>query len=211
MLYTHGMLIFIDDSGDPGFKLEKGSSQYFVISLLIFDDYLEAEKMAVAIKELKRTLNFPDEVEFKYAKSNPKIRLKFLKTISKFSFRIRAIVVNKDLIYSRELQNKKETFYAYFIKSAIKYSEGTLLDAKIKIDGSGGREFRKLFISYLRKELNSGELKIMKNCKFENSKNNVLIQTADMVAGAIRRKHEEDDLVPYKQIATHIEDEWLFQ
>lgn len=36
------MLVFIDDSGDPGFKIEKGSSSVFVIALVIFDDDLEA-------------------------------------------------------------------------------------------------------------------------------------------------------------------------
>ncbi len=43
------MLIFIDDSGDTGIKFDRGSSRFFVISLLIFDDNLEAEKMSVAI------------------------------------------------------------------------------------------------------------------------------------------------------------------
>ncbi len=32
------MLVFIDDSGDPGFKFEKGSSKYFVIALVIFKE-----------------------------------------------------------------------------------------------------------------------------------------------------------------------------
>lgn len=60
------MLVFIDDSGDPGFKFDKGSSEYFVISMVIFDDELEAEKIAVAIKELRRKIGFPDDVEFRF-------------------------------------------------------------------------------------------------------------------------------------------------
>jgi hypothetical protein len=60
------MLVFIDDSGDAGFKLGRGSSDFFVISAMIFYDNLEAEKMAVAIKELRRDLGFSDRVEFKY-------------------------------------------------------------------------------------------------------------------------------------------------
>ncbi len=52
------MHVFIDDSGDPGFKLNKGSSSHFVIAMVIFDDELEIEKTAVAIKELKRKLKF---------------------------------------------------------------------------------------------------------------------------------------------------------
>lgn len=60
------MLVFIDDSGDPGFKLEKGSTSHFVIAMVIFDDTLEAEKTALAIKELRRELQFSDNSEFKF-------------------------------------------------------------------------------------------------------------------------------------------------
>lgn len=44
------MLVFIDDSGDPGFKTEKGSSKIFVIAMVIFKDNLEAEKTSLSIK-----------------------------------------------------------------------------------------------------------------------------------------------------------------
>ncbi|MFA5033728.1 MAG: DUF3800 domain-containing protein [bacterium] len=40
------MLVFLDDSGDPGFKVEKGSSPVFVIALVVFDDHLDAEETA---------------------------------------------------------------------------------------------------------------------------------------------------------------------
>ena len=43
------MLIFIDDSGDPGFKVQKGSSSVFVIALVIFDDNLIAEETVLAL------------------------------------------------------------------------------------------------------------------------------------------------------------------
>ncbi|HKZ35403.1 MAG TPA: DUF3800 domain-containing protein, partial [Patescibacteria group bacterium] len=68
------MLVFVDDSGDPGFNLEKGASKFFVIACIIFDDELQAEKTAVAIKELRRELKFPDEVEFKFNKSKQRVR-----------------------------------------------------------------------------------------------------------------------------------------
>ena len=56
------MLIFIDDSGDPGFKINKGASAFFVIACVIFKDELEAEKSAVALKQFRRKLKFPDTV-----------------------------------------------------------------------------------------------------------------------------------------------------
>lgn len=149
------MLVFIDDSGDPGFKLEKGSSRFFVIAMIIFDDELEAEKTAIAIKELKRYLKFPDGVEFKFSKSSKNTRTKFLQTINLYKFKIRSLVIDKSLIRSRELRMNKDSFYGYAIKTALKYSDDSILEAKVRIDGSGDRVFRRSFLSYLRKQLNT--------------------------------------------------------
>ena len=205
------MLIFIDDSGDPGFKIADGSTAFFVISLLIFDDPLEAEKMAVAIKELRRSLGFPDSQEFKFNKSRPDVRLKFLETIATFSFRVRSLVVDKDKIYSPELRTNRVSFYAYFIKTAIKYSNNTILDAKIRIDGGGDRAFRQQFLMYLRKELNTDDRQIVKHCQLVDSKHNVLIQAVDMVAGSIRRAHEKQEEEYKAVLQKQLENEWMFQ
>lgn len=208
------MLIFIDDSGDAGFKLKEGSSPFFVIAIVIFDDELEAEKTAIAIKNLKRFLKFPDDVEFKFFKSSKKVRTKFLKVVGPFKFRIRALVVEKALIHSPQLRENRQSFYSYAIKTVLKYSGTSILDARIKIDGSGDRLFRKSFLGYLRRELNSGNKRIIKNCKLVDSKSNVLIQMADMIAGSIRRSYDvsSTDRKIYKSIIIkHIEDEWPFK
>jgi len=208
------MLVFIDDSGDAGFKLNKGSTEYFVISAVIFDDNLEAEKTAVAIKELRRNLKFSDKVEFKFNKSRRDVREKFLQVANKFDFRIRSLVVDKKIIRSDELKNSKDSFYSYMIKTLLKYNNATIFDASIKIDGSGDRVFRRSFISYLRKQLNSRQTKIIKQCRLVNSKNNVLIQMADMIAGSIRRNRDikKNDHAVYRNIIKkHIEDEWPFK
>lgn len=208
------MLVFIDDSGDAGFKLNKGSSRFFVISAVIFDDNLEAEKTAVAIKEIKRKLHFSDWVEFKFNKSRRNVREEFLKTVNQFDFKIRCLVIDKKIIKSQELKNNRNSFYGYAIKTLLKYNNNSILDASIKIDGSGDRVFRKSFLTYLRKQLNSKQCKIARNCKLIDSKNNVLIQMADMIAGSIRRFYDNDktDSEIYRNIfRKHIEDEWKFK
>lgn len=208
------MLVFIDDSGDAGFKLEKGSSEFFVICAVVFDDNLEAEKTALAIKELRRKLGFSDNVEFKFNGSRKKVKELFLGAVAKYKFRIRVLVVDKKKIRSDELKNSKDSFYSYFIKTLLKHNGGTILDACIKIDGSGDRVFRKSFMTYLRLQLNSKQQKVMKNCRLVNSKSNVLIQLADMIAGAVRRSYDKTktDNATYKDIIKkHIEDEWSFK
>lgn len=208
------MLVFIDDSGDAGFKLGKGSSKFFIICAVIFDDNLEAEKTALAIKELRRELFKRDDVEFKFHKSNRKTRKLFLERMAKFKFRVRCLVVDKSLLYSPKLRGNKDSFYSYIIKTMLKYSNGTIFDAKIRIDGSGDRVFRRSFVAYLRRELNGNERKILLNCKMIDSKNDVLIQMADMIAGTMHRSHQKDktDRDIYKNIIKkRIEDEWSFK
>ena len=208
------MLVFIDDSGDAGFKLDRESSRFFVIVLVIFDDELEAEKTAIAIKELRRDFGFPDDVEFKFFKSKNVTREKFLKTINPFGFRVRCLVVDKKLIYSNELRNSKNSFYSYIIKMVLKHNDESIIDAKVKIDGSGDRIFRRNFLTYLRKGLNIEDRKVIKHCQLVDSKNNVLIQMADMIAGTIRRSYDKDkkDGSSLKKIIKkHIQDEWSFK
>lgn len=208
------MLVFIDDSGDPGFKINKGSTRFFVIALIIFKDDLEAEKAAVRIKGLKRKLGFPDDLEFKFNKSSRKTRVSFLKTINVFDFQIRSIVFDKTKITSDELKNNKNSFYGYAIKMVLKHSRNFIVQAKVKIDGSGDRVFRKNFLSYLRRELSLTEKPILKHCKIVDSKGNALIQMADMVSGAVRRSYDDclGDAKVYKTIIKkHIQDEWRFR
>ena len=207
------MLVFIDDSGDPGFKIEKGSSSIFVIACVVFDDELEAEKTAIAIKELRRELKFPDDVEFKFNKSSKKVKVKFLRAVNPFKFVVRSLVIKKAVIRSEELKHNRNSFYSYAIKLLLQHSGGSILNAKVRIDGSGDRLFRRNFLTYLRKHLNTKERKIMKNCKLIDSKTNVLIQMVDMIAGSVRRFYDTNktDSTIYKQIIKkHMQDEWRF-
>ncbi len=181
--------------------------------MVIFDDELEAEKTAVAIKELRRSLGYSDNKEFKFNKFNQEIRKKFLQTLVPFSFHVSSLVIEKNRVKSDELRNDKNSFYSYAIKTALKYSGDAIVDAKVKIDGSGDKVFRKSFLSYLRKHLNTKEKQVIKNCKLVDSKGNILIQMADMVAGAVRRSFDDTktDAKTYKMIIQkHIRDEWQF-
>ena len=168
----------------------------------------------MAIKELRRQLKFPDEVEFKFNKSRRVVKTAFLRTVVKFDFKVRCLVIDKKIIRSEELRNNRNSFYSYAIKTALAHTNSSVIDAKIKIDGSGDRVFRKNFLGYLRRQLNSKQRRIMKNCKLADSKSNVLIQMADMIAGSIRRSYEvsKSDCAVYKRIIKkHIEDEWKFR
>lgn len=62
------------------------------------------------------------------------------------------------------------------------------------MDGKGNRLFKRNMNSYFRKELNSKSTKILDNFKLVDSKNNILIQLSDMIAGSIRRSYDKSKL-----------------
>lgn len=207
------MLVFIDDSGDPGFKIEKGSSPIFVIVLVIFNDELEAEKTSLSIKELRRKLGVSDKYEFKFNKTNRKFRISFYSAVSRYKYKVRAIVADKKFIYSQRLRTKKENFYNYMIMQVLKHSGGSIKNSKLKFDKRGEKEIRNQLRVYLSQKLENSKSKIFKDLKFVDSRQNTLIQLADMVAGAIysfAKGRDKSYLEGLKQ-SGRIEDIWLFK
>lgn len=56
--------------------------------------------------------------------------------------------------------------------------------------------------------------KIRRNCRMVDSKSNVLVQLADMIAGSFNRAENQgkkDSKMYKKIIKKHIEDEWRFK
>lgn len=207
------MLVFIDDSGDPGFKTTKGSSPVFVIALVIFDDDLEAEKASLSIKELKRKLNVSDKFEFKFNKLNKDFRNKFIDAVKTFKFRVRAIVVDKETIYSLRLKNYKENFYNFIVMQVLKHSEGKIRKAKIKFDKRGEKALRDEMRVYLSRQLDNKNKQIFKDFKFVDSKQNTLVQMADIVAGSVFSFATGKDLSYLQKFKRFgkIEDVWAFK
>lgn len=203
------MLIFLDESGDPGFKFDKGSSTHFVIALVIFDNPLDAEETALAIKRLRERLSLKQQYEFKFNKTSDSFKHQFFEVMRGKNFRVRAMVVDKRILHSNKLKGEKESFYSYFVGEVMKQNDGTIQGASLKIDGSGDRAFKQAFQTYLRKKLQEGTIS---KFKFVDSKTDSLIQLSDMVAGAIYRHYnpERRDSSYFDRIRHTLEDLWEF-
>jgi len=203
------VLIFLDESGDPGFKFEQGSSTHFVIALVVFDTPLDAEETALSIKRLRQKLKLHETFEFKFNKMSDFYRLQFLDAVAALPFRVRAMVVDKRILRSSQLIGSKESFYNYFVSEVLRHNHGRIRDASLRIDGSGDREFRQAFKTYLRGKLSS---QTMKKCKFVDSKKDSLIQLADTVASSLFRKYSPKKADPAfaDRIRHKIEDCWEF-
>ena len=203
------VLVLIDESGDPGFKLTSGSTPYFVMAMVIFRDYRQAELASQAIQEARTALRVTSE--FKFNKCCDVVRDGFFEAVQPFKFGVRAIIVDKSSIYSHNLRTEPERFYSFFLRLLMDHDGGALVNARIKIDGSGDRQFKRELTSYLRRQLGPGK---MDNLRFVDSHKDALIQLADMVAGAIGRSCNTDRKNHArwrKQLAPKIENVWPFR
>ncbi len=206
------MLVFIDESGDAGFKVGKGSTRNFVVACVIFEDRLDAEETSLEIKKLRRDMGKTERYEFKFSRSDHETRKRFLERIRRCKFKYRAVVMDKGRIYGKGLRSSKESFHRYTMKMLLKYSLGNIQNATLYVDGSGDRQFKRDTNKYLTREVNEEEQRI-KDIKFRNSRNNQLLQLADMVAGAVNWSYREDkkDAGYYRDLIRKREDNvWDF-
>lgn len=181
------MLVFIDESGDPGFKVEKGSSPIFVVSMVAVANAADAKRLGDAIVALRTALRL--HPEFKFNKCKNAYRDVFFETIKDHAFQARFVVVEKRLIRSVALRTVKESFYKFFVRMMMQYDGGRLLDAKVVIDGSGDRGFKKQFKTYLRAHLDKD---CCRSFDLKDSRRDPLLQLADMCAGAVARSYRTD-------------------
>lgn len=113
------------------------------------------------------------------------------------------------------LQNILRDDY-YFIMLHFGYnlkSEGAIKDGRIRLDGHEDRAYKKAAKTYFRQQANPRG-GVIKDLKFVNSKNDNLIQLADMVAGSIMKTTQSgrNDSQNYiKVIQRRVEDIWHFQ
>lgn len=170
--------VFIDESGDPGFKTS--SSQNFAFALIIFEEDIAAEETDKEISHLAKIAHH--NAEFKYSKTCDKVKDVFFNGIIKCPFRAKVLYVNKIIVHSSELRQDANKFYNYFLKQVITHAN--LENASIKIDGKKDTVKQEL-VNYLRTQAKTSIAKI----KYEDSKNNRLIQLADMVVGLVNHAY----------------------
>lgn len=181
------MLVFIDESGDPGFKLAKGSTPIFVVAMVIFASPADAAAVQQRVSDLARQLRI--RPEFKFNKCKDEFRDAFFAAVGHGRFKVRAVVVRKQTIYSRALREVKESFYKFFVRMMMKHDANSLKGAKAVIDGSGDREFKRQLRAYIRR--NIGPESVVK-IDLKDSRRDPLLQLADMCAGAIARSYRSD-------------------
>ena len=188
------MLGFFDESGDPGLKIGRGSSRYFVTVLVTFEDDLAALECDRRISRLRGELKLPDSYEFHFVKNPWKIREAFLRSVQSGDFHCHIFVLDKAPGISGVFPFKDpESLYKYAVGEVFENAKPYLNELNVFADETGNRRFRDDLPRLLRSRLNpaQGE-RVLNRVRLQDSHRNNLLQLVDYAAGVTNRATSGD-------------------
>lgn len=185
------MLVFVDESGDTGFRFSRNSSPYFVVTMVVIPSEAEAQGLRLCIDALKMDLGKP-RMEFHFSKSDDRTRQRFFEAVKSYRFQGLSVVCDKSRLLS--LKDDHDGFLLSTFGAALEIARdrGLLTAANVKYDEAGGSAFDKKLSSSLMARINGQEAgKYVKMIEPQVSSGNNLIQMVDMVCGAIARPYNK--------------------
>lgn len=202
--------VYLDESGDTGFKFNQGSSQYFVVTILLIEDPLP---LSHAIDDLRKVLHFDERHEFKFTNSKDSIRRDFLRILVRHEVLVRALVINKPQVTQPHMRNT-ETFYNYLVKMLLKRDNGRLDNTTLILDErQKSRKSKQGVTTYLRRQLNEGgeEVRKLGKVRYHESHRDNLLQAVDMASGAINWNYARNEPSYLRILRVKIDDLWEFE
>ena len=183
--------VFIDDSGDPG--LGKSATSHFIVAAVLIVDSDQLNDLVIAMNGFRAGLGWNELHELKFNSAKKSIIRNLLGFVQQFEFKAYAAVVDKTRNKTLPRLASGETLYNYVIRELLLKLE--LSEPVIFVDGVTDKEHVQRTRTYLRQALKQNGVEKSK-ISFVDSRKNVMIQLADVVAGSISRSF-------YKQKPDH--------
>jgi len=206
--------ILLDESGDLGFKLDRGSSNYFVVTVIFTNSKRSLEKIARAVHGGLRK-KFKKVGGLHAYKETPVTRTRVLKKLNEDDCSVLAIILNKRKVYTR-LQDEKAVLYNYvtnilldrlFTKQPIPSDRPISLIVSRK---ETNKFLNQNFKNYLQGKMVDNH-KLELTIEIGSPSKEKSLQIVDFAFWAIFRKHEIEDDTYYDLIKSKIiEEAFLF-
>lgn len=120
----HGVakFVYLDESGDTGFKFQSGSSSFFVITLLLVEDPIPFQ---AAVDRLRDDLGMAQANEFTFYQSSINVRNAFLQMLRRQDFSARILVIDKRLMTQSHMR-QRDTFYNFLVQMVLQHDNGSI-------------------------------------------------------------------------------------
>jgi len=198
------MYIYLDESGDLGFHKE-GSSDYFIITLLVTDDPTGVRRCIKRIRRRKLKKKLKELPEIKANNSDEITRKRVLKCLVNQDIEIHTVILDKKSMY-HYLRPNKGNLYNYV--TGLILTESSLSDKKINLivdKRSGKKTVRVGFDRYIEEKIRESRL-FKPDLKISHfaSHNDEGLQAIDFISWSIFRKYELNDDKYYNLIKDRI-------
>jgi hypothetical protein len=215
------MIIYLDESGDLGWKLTEpyrygGSSRYLTIACLVVSNEQKNHPKRL-IKKLYKKFNWPVKIEKKWSDMNLDERIWFAEKANelctKFPQNIKymSITVQKTQV-KQHIKKDANTLYNYMIKLLLidemsKYENIILMPDSRSIKVKSGNSLHDYLQTELWFERKVSTILSTIPCDSATSQS---IQFADMLSGIVQGYFEDDKIEPWNKIKNTLSHQTLY-
>lgn len=181
---------YIDESGNFGYDFDNsGTSTHFIVTAVIVTPSM-VEKLTEDMNSIRMKYFGHGEIKSSSIGNDYVKRIKILRDIGKLDFFVISYVIDKRKIWLNSGLNYKKSFLKYSNNLLHKELKRNYEFLSIHSDQHGSSEFMKEFELYFE----SKEMMLLSNYNFEfqDSRENVLIQLADLICGTIALGYQKD-------------------
>lgn len=187
--------LWIDESGDCGFKFDKGSSRFLIIVAVYAIGNIENVISKVEALKTRRSLHA--SFEFKFSRCRDALKRECLRMIAELPIAYKAIVVDKKNVKAPALALHPRELYFEAVRRLLYDNNPPLAHAILIIDEAVAKIHHREWGGLLRQYVSR---KIIQKVRQIRSQGDCMIQIADMIAGSIARLYEKRDDQCYKLI-----------
>lgn len=188
--------LWADESGDSGFKFNRGSSVHMVVAV-VYMVASDASTISEAITNMKTKLGLPLEFEFKFSRTSNKFREEFFDALLRHKWEYKAIVVNKRRLRAPALTGHPHQLYCELVRRLLYDNDPPLAKAVLTIDEAVAKIHYREFNAVLKQYVSKNTVRKIRQVK---SNKEQMIQLTDMIAGSIFRKYEKNDSRYYDRL-----------
>lgn len=198
----HGRTAFIDEFGSFGFDFSSpGASRFYVLCAVVVNDDNLAD-LREAVKKVKKENGLAStEMKSSGIGSDYKRRSRILSQLLMIDFRVVLLIANKqEFINESPLTEYKKSFIKYLHQRLYNLLYHTYPKLKIIEDEIGTGEFQASFREYVQN--NRPQLNLLNEYDFDyvDSKEELLVQLADMIGGSIGHSLTDDNSPNYLEM-----------
>lgn len=182
---------FTDESGAYGWDLSNPNvSTHFIITAIIVKES-QVENLRASMEVLRKNHFGAGEIKSSNIGQKHERRKRILVDLLPLPFNIFTVVIDKkQLLHVKGLQYK-QSFYKFLNNILHKELRRSFKFLTIVADQIGGSEYMKSFSLYVEEKQDVPTLFGETEFYFQNSRNNVLIQLADLISGTFACLYDE--------------------